>query len=128
MSNIVNLDALIAGRSDTTFFQVKDPRGEPINMANARIYYMSKHDIQDDKADAIIDVYEEQPDTAESQDGWVFLTIPASSVPVTLVEDGNLEPVYGMGYQLSSSSDRVEISQGTQPIVRGVDEDPGWGS
>lgn len=128
MANIINLDSLVAGREDTTVFQVMNPNGGPENMANSRVYYKLKREITDPNASAIVDVIAEQPDNAETQIGWISLTIPASQLPISLVENGNItDSVYGFGYQLSAISDRVEIMTGTQAVERGVDDDPQWG-
>ena len=127
MANTVNRTALIAGREKTTVLQVVDANGAPINMANSRVYYMSKNSKADANGAAIVDVTAVQPDDSETQNGYISYTIPAAQVPIALVADGDLEDVvYGLGYQLSAVSDRVEISEGKQPIIKGVDNNPVW--
>lgn len=127
MSNIENLDALTAGREDTTQLTIKDANGKLENMANARIYYMSKYSKDDPNSAAIINVIEEMPDNEDTQNGRVYYTIPASQVPVDLVDPDDIITYYGIGYQMSSVSDRVEVMEGIQPIIKGVDDNPTWG-
>ncbi|MCK5606440.1 hypothetical protein KAR91_31350 [Candidatus Pacearchaeota archaeon] len=128
MSNIRNLDALIAGRADTTQLTLTDANGEPINLAGAKIYYMSKHNKDDPDASAIIDVVQVMPDTEDTQNGRGWYTIPASQVPIELVDPDDIIPFYGIGYQLSSVLDRVEVMEGRQAIIKGVDDSPEWGA
>lgn len=127
MSITINRSALIAGRSRTTVLHVTDARGAPVNMANSKVYYMSKRSKDDPNSSAVVNVADVQPDNAETQAGWVSYEIPASQVPIELVADGDLlEIFYGLGYQLTAGSDRIEICEGKQPIIKGVDNSPTW--
>lgn len=126
MGNIYNKSSLIAGRAKTVVFQVVDARGEPVNMANSKVYYTGKTSKDVADGSATITVKETQPDNAETQDGWISYTIPADQVPLDLVSDGDVQLVYGEDYKMTSTSDAINIREGKQSVVKGVLNDPQW--
>ncbi len=126
MANEGNLNPLIAGRKKTMRLTLKDSKGAVVDMRLGKIFYMSKIDLSKPDAEALIDVVDDIPNDEDAENGIVYLLIPAAKVPISIVENGNVDPEYSIDYMLGSGEDPVNVSTGVQPIVKGVRNTVVW--